>query len=215
MIAEPEAGWVDGEIAEEFPELRLWTLRVPAVRGRSPEGVRERLGALADRLRGGEAVELRRRPVPHAYRVFFRHIGIDPDERPPPAEAAMLDRLFHGGHKSRGLPDDALTLAVVETGVPVWALDAAKVEGPLGIRPAAPGEQLGRGELAHAAPEGRLVVADAASPLQELFGDIPDAHAPGRETETLLLFSVQVAGVPHVHVDEALWTCAEALDSPS
>jgi hypothetical protein len=31
----------------------------------------------------------------------------------------------------------------------------------------------------------------------------------------LLLFSVQVAGVPHVHVDEALWTCAEALDSPS
>ena len=214
MTGDPEAGWIDREVAEEFPELRLWTVRVPSVRGRSPAGVRDRLRALADRLRGAEAVELRRRPVPHAYRVFFRHIGIDPDERPPPAEAAMLDRLFHGGHKSRGLPDDALTLAVVETGVPVWALDADKVDGPLGIRPAAAGERLGRGEHANAAPAGRLVVADAASPLLELFGEVPEAHAPGRDTATLLLFSVQVAGVPQVHVDEALWTCAETLDTP-
>jgi DNA/RNA-binding domain of Phe-tRNA-synthetase-like protein len=215
VIGEPEVGWVDRTVAEEFPELRLWTAHVPAVRGRSPDGLRERLAALSDRLRGGEAVELRRRPIPHAYRVFFRHIGIDPDERPPPAEAAMLARLFHGGHRSLGLPEDALTLAVVETGVPVWALDADRVEGPLGIRPATSGERLGRGELAHAAPEGRLVVADAASPLVELFGDVPDAHAPTRDTRTLLLFSLQVAGVPQVHVDEALWTCAEALDTPS
>ena len=215
MIGEPEVGWLDRAVAEEFPELRLWTARAAAVRGRSPQGLRERLRALSDRLHGAEAVELRRRPIPHAYRVFFRHIGIDPDERPPPAEAAMLDRLFHGGHRSRGLPEDALTLAVVETGVPVWALDADRVEGPLGIRPAASGERLGRGELAHAAPEGRLVVADAESPLLELFGEIPEAHAPGRDTHTLLLFSVQVAGVPQVHVDEALWTCAEALDTPS
>ena len=215
MIGEPEVGWVDRAVAEEFPELRLWTAQARAVRGRSPEGLRERLRALSDRLRGGEAVELRRRPIPHAYRVFFRHIGIDPDERPPPAEAAMLGRLFHGGYRSQGLPDDALMLAVVETGVPVWALDADRVDGPLGIRPATSGERLGRGDLAHAAPEGRLVVADAASPLVELFGDVPDAHAPARDTQTLLLFSVQVAGVPQVHVDEALWTCAEALDTPS
>ena len=215
MIGEPEVGWLDRSVAEEFPELRLWTARVPAVRGRSPEGVRERLRSLSDRLHGAEAVELRRRPIPHAYRVFFRHIGIDPDERPPPAEAVMLDRLFHGGHRSRGLPADALTLAVIETGVPVWALDADRVEGPLGIRPATSGERLGRGEHAHAAPEGRLVVADAESPLLELFGEVPEAHAPGRGTDTLLLFSVQVAGVPQVHVDEALWTCAETLDTPS
>ena len=215
MIAEPEVGWIDRAVAEEFPELRLWTARAPAVRGRSPDGLRERLKVLSDRLRGGEAVEMRRRPVPHAYRVFFRHIGIDPDERPPPAEAVMLDRLFHGGHRSQGLPIDALTLAVIETGVPVWALDAGTVDGPLGIRPATSGERLGRGEHAHAAPAGRLVVADAQSPVVELFGDVPETHAPGRATETLLLFSVQVAGVPQVHVDEARWTCAEALDSPA
>ena len=215
MIGEPEAGWVDRGLAEEFPELRLWTMGAPAARGRSPAGLRERLRTLSDRMHGAEAVELRRRPVPHAYRVFFRHIGIDPDDRPPPAEAAMRERLFHGGHKSRGLPADALTLAVVETGVPVWALDAERVDGPLGIRAATAGERLGRAEDAGAAREGRLVVADAASPLAELFGDVPDGHAPSRDTTALLLFSVQVAGVPQVHVDEALWTCAEALDSPS
>ena len=42
-----------------------------------------------------------------------------------PVEAAVVDRLLHGGFRSRGLLDDALLLAVVETGVPVWALDDA------------------------------------------------------------------------------------------
>jgi DNA/RNA-binding domain of Phe-tRNA-synthetase-like protein len=153
--------------------------------------------------------------VPHAHRVFFRHIGIDPDERATPVEAAMLDRLFHGGHPSRGLLEDARTLAVVETGVAVWALDAARVDGPLGIRLAVPDERLGRGEDALPTASGRIVVADASSPLCELFGEVPSAHAPGRATAAILLFSVQVPGVPQIHVEEALWTCAEVLDTAS
>ena len=38
--------------------------------------------------------------------------------------------------------------------MPVWALDAATVDGPLGVRTAAPGERLGEGELAPTCPPG-------------------------------------------------------------
>jgi DNA/RNA-binding domain of Phe-tRNA-synthetase-like protein len=155
----------------------------------------------------------RREPVPHAYRVLFRHLGIDPDEDRTPVEAAALARLKHGGFRSQGLLADALLLAVVETGVPVWALDDARVEGGLGIRPAGPTERLGRGELAPDVAPGRLVVADDAGPLAQLFGDVSPEHAVGPETTAMRLFSVQAPGVPGIHVEEALWTCTEALDS--
>lgn len=215
MSADAVAGWVDDQVAAEFPELRLWTLPAAAAWGRSPDEVRERLRMVANRTHGADAIELRRQPVPHAYRVFFRHIGIDPDERPTPAEAAVLDRLFHGGHPSRGVVEDARTLAVMETGVAVWALDASRLDGPPGVRLAVDGDRLGRGDDAAAVAPGRMVVADASSALAELFGDIPAPHAPGRDTTAILLFTVQVAGVPQLYVEEALWTCAEILDTPS
>ena len=68
---------------------------------------------------------MRQEPVPWAYRVFFRHVGIDPDERRTPIEEIALERLQHGGFESRGLVDDALLIATLETGVPVVAFDAA------------------------------------------------------------------------------------------
>jgi DNA/RNA-binding domain of Phe-tRNA-synthetase-like protein len=209
---EPERGWVDAGLAEELPELALWTLVAggPPAR-RSPPEVRRRLGMLASRFRGGEAVELRRRPVPHAYRVFFRQIGLDPDEQRTPVEEAAMRRLMHGGFASHGALEDALLLAVVETGVPVWALDDATLDGPLGIRAARAGEQRPRADgFADDLPAGRLVVADAAGPVAVLFGE-PDAkHAVSRRTASIRLFTLQVAGVPDVHVDEALWTTLEA-----
>src|SRR5690348_18038464 len=74
-LVEPERGWIDTELADELPELVLWTLVAgPPPARRSPPELRQRLGMLASRLRGAEAIELRRRPVPHAYRVFFRQI---------------------------------------------------------------------------------------------------------------------------------------------
>src|SRR3712207_7842099 len=50
--------------------------------------------------------------------------------------------------RSTLFPYTTLFRSLIETGVPVWALDDAKVDGPLGIRPAADDERLGRGELA-------------------------------------------------------------------
>jgi DNA/RNA-binding domain of Phe-tRNA-synthetase-like protein len=190
----------------------LWTVVAgSAPARRSPPEVRRRLGMLASRFRGGEAVELRRRPVPHAYRVFFRQIGLDPDDQHTPAEEAAMRRLIHGGFESRGALEDALLLAVVETGVPVWALDDATLDGPLGIRASRPGEQRPRADgFADDLPPGRLVLADAAGPVAVLFGE-PDAkHAVTRRTERIRLFTLQVGGVPDVHVEEALWTAIDA-----
>jgi DNA/RNA-binding domain of Phe-tRNA-synthetase-like protein len=190
---DPEHGWVDAALEEELPELRLWTLfaGAPPAR-RSPP-------------------ELRRRPVPHAYRVFFRQIGLDPDEHRTPAEEAAMRRLMHGGFESHGALEDALLLAVVETGVPVWALDDATLDGPLGMRMARAGEQRPRADgFADDLPAGRLVVADAAGPVAVLFGEPDGKHAVTKRTERIRLFSLQVGGVPDVHVEEALWITIEA-----
>lgn len=210
-MTEPTLGWVDLEVADEFPELRLIEMPVDASPGRSPESVRDHLRYLSNRYRGAQAVAQRQAPVPWAYRVFYRHVGLDPDADRTPAEAAMLDRLMHGGFKSENLVDDALLIALVETGVPIWALDATRVDGPLGVRIARAGERLGRAEAAPPVLDGRLVVADAQTPLAVLFGELAPGHGVTADTQAMRLFSVQVAGVPSIHVEEALWQCADVL----
>ncbi len=205
-------GWVARELREELPGLRLVSAPAAAPSGRSPRALRRRLATLADRFHGARALSVRREPVPAAYRAFFRQVGMDPDERRPPSEAAAMRRLVEGGFVSRSWLEDALLLAVLETGVPVWALDAARVDGPLGIRAAGSGERLGEGELAPDLRPGRVVVADAARPVAELFADaVAPSHAPGRRTTGLLLFALAVEGVPELHVEEAMFVCADAL----
>ena len=213
MSADPELreGEVDAPLAQEWPGLRLlWTV-LDAAPGPSPPELRERLRLVSDRFRGAQAIALRRQPIPHAYRVFFRHIGIEPDERRVPVEALALERMKRGRFRSRNALDDAITIAVMDTSVPVWALDAGAVEGDLQLRESAHGEPLGRGEEAATLPAGRLVVADDRSPLAELFGDPAPAHGVTRRTTQIVLFSVAVPGVPGISVEEALWTVWDTL----
>lgn len=191
-------GRVAADLRAELPALRLRVATgVAAAPRRSPPEVRRRLRLHADRVRGADAIALRRRPVPAAHRVFFRHVGLDPDVQRVPAEAAVVGRLVHGGFPSRGLPDDALLIALLETGVAVWALDADRVADPLELR-AEPG---GR----------RLVVADARGVVAPLFGVLLADRAVTRRTRALCLFAVQVPGVPDLFVEEALWTSLELL----
>jgi DNA/RNA-binding domain of Phe-tRNA-synthetase-like protein len=206
-----DEGWVARELADEYPELRVVSATAPAPESRSSRALRERLALLADRFHGARALTMRREPVPSAYRAFFRHVGLDPDLQRTPIEAVALDRLLQGGFTSRGTLDDALLIAVVETGVPVWALDDDRVEGPLGLRTAQVGERLGEGEYAPDLAPGRLVVADAAAPVAVLFGDVAPSRRPGRDTRLVRLFTVAVPGVPDLHVEEALFGCADAL----
>ena len=116
--------------------------------------------AISSQIRGPRAVSLRREPVPAAYRVFFHQIGMDPDVERTPIEAAVLERMLHGGFRSGGLLADVLLITLIDTGVPLWALRADCLDGPLGIRTSAEGEPLGRAPEASALPGGRLVVAD-------------------------------------------------------
>ena len=134
----PTPGWVAPHLEAEFPGLSLATVEVDGRPGRSPDHVRRRLRDLSDRLFGAEAIRLRGRPIPWAYRVFFRQIGLDPDRDRTPVEQLVLDRLQDGCFRSRGLPADALTIATVETGVALRAFDADRLEGGLCIRDAGP-----------------------------------------------------------------------------
>jgi hypothetical protein len=95
--------------------------------------------------------------------------------------------------------------------VPVWALDADRVDGPLGLRTAGAGERLCEGEYAADLPSARLVVADAQAAVAVLFGDVAPSRRPGRDTTRLRLFAVAVPGVPALHVEEALLGCSDAL----
>ena len=55
------------------------------------------------------------------------------------------------------------------------------------------------------------MLADDAGPVGVLFGRLAPERGVGAETTRMTLFSVQVAGVPDVHVDEAFWTVEDIL----
>jgi DNA/RNA-binding domain of Phe-tRNA-synthetase-like protein len=216
LSSDPTPGWCELEVQEELPGLRLMHVRAPVERAHraSPPALRGRLAALSDRWAGPHAVNLRQRPIPAAYRVFFRHIGLDPDVARTPIEEAMFARMMQGGFHSNHLLADALLIALIDTGVPVWALDAAAIEGPLGIRSSREGETLGRSAGAPSLSAGRLVVADAGAAVAVLFGEIAPGLAAGPKAGEVLLFTLQVPGVPSLHVEEALWMCISMLDGP-
>jgi DNA/RNA-binding domain of Phe-tRNA-synthetase-like protein len=205
------AGWIDAELAAELPELKLIELRVEAGSGKSRPEIRERLRYLSRRMGGAEAVAQRTRPIPQAYRVLFRHLGLDPDEHRTPAESVVVQRLVRGEFPHDNRLDDAITVAVAETGVPVWGVDDERLDGPLGIRPARAGERLGTQQYADELPAGRLVVADAEAPVAVLFGRLAPSHVVTDDTTITRLFTVQAPGVPSIHVEEALFTCVECL----
>jgi DNA/RNA-binding domain of Phe-tRNA-synthetase-like protein len=208
----PAAGFVAGEVADEFPGLRLDWLSVAARRRPSPPALVRRLRTLSARYRGDNVVAMRTKPIPQAFRVFFRHIGLDPDVTRIPSEEAAVARLLHGEFRSSGLIPDACLVALIETGVPVWALDADVVDaGGLGIRTATAADLASEGARELRLSAGSLTVADATDIHAALFGE----PAPGRGvhggTRRILLYAVGVDGVPAIHVEEALWTCVEAL----
>ena len=204
-----ETGWVDADLQAEFPELRLRWIVHEGGSGRSPDEIKQRLRGLSDRYTGGKAVHLRQEPIPWAYRVFFRQVGIDPDDHRTPAEQAALDRMKHGSFRSRNLLDDAIVIATVETGVPMLALDAERVTPPLGLRLSEEGERLGDGGRPLSVRQ--IVVADAERSVAVLFGDIAEDRGVDPQTTRMLLCTVQVKGVPEIAVEEALWTASEVL----
>ncbi|MGN6255584.1 MAG: phenylalanine--tRNA ligase beta subunit-related protein [Solirubrobacterales bacterium] len=207
----PRQGWVAPHVAAEFPGLGIAWVEVDARPGRSPEPVRRRLRDLSDRTYGAQAIRLRERPIPWAYRVFYRQIGLDPDRTRTPVEQLTLDRLHDGGFRSKGLPADALDIAIVETGVALRAFDADGIEGSLCIRDSAPGE--GLAGQANELEQGTLTVADEIKPVGLLFGPTADGCGVSRASRRIAVAAVQVKGVPQIAVEEALWMAAATLEA--
>ncbi|MFN8217622.1 MAG: hypothetical protein U0R71_13600 [Solirubrobacterales bacterium] len=205
----PERGWIAPRVAAEFPGLGVAWVEVEARARRSGDAVRRRLRDLSDRFYGSHAIRLRERPIPWAYRVFFRQIGLDPDRTWTPVEQLAIDRLRDGAFRSRGLPGDALAIATIETGVALRAFDADRLEGGLCVRDSAPGESLaGRpGELA----QGTLTLADDANPVALLFGATAEGYGVGPATRRIAVVATEVRGVPRIAVEEALWMAATEL----
>ena len=199
MIDEPavRTGVVAPAVAAEHPGLWLAWTDVAATPGPTPPELRRRLAAMADRIRGAEAIALRGREIPHSYRVFFRHVGLDPDVVRTPVEALMFRRLWDGGLLPRNLVEDALTVAVLETGVGVWAFDADHLVGAPGLREADDNRQ--------------IVIADDEGPVAVLFQDPAPRAAITRRTHNVALVAVAVPNVPDLYVQEALWTAWDIL----
>jgi DNA/RNA-binding domain of Phe-tRNA-synthetase-like protein len=208
----PAEGFVEDVVRHEFPGLRLHWITADVAARHSPPAVVGRLRDLSSRYRGAGVVAMRTKPIPQAYRAFFRQIGLDPDVRWIPSEGAAVARLLHGGFRSVDLITDTCLIALLETGVPVWALDADHVDvGGLGIRTASAGDRERCAVLGVYIDPGTLVVADAQRVHGVLFEELDSAHRVTGRTERVALFAVAVDGVPDIHVEEALWVCAELL----
>jgi len=207
--AAPEPGWVAPILDEEFPGLSVRCTTVDCGSGRSSPALKEQLRELSNRFHGAHAIQMRQKPIPWAYRVFFRHIGLDPDQTRTPVEQLALARMHDGAFKSRNRLDDALTIGTIEIGVALRAFDAAKVDGRIGIRPSAPGERFeGRKS---ALPKGTLVIADERRPLEVLFGETAEGRGVNPKTKRTLLAAIGVKGVPDIALEEALWLTASAM----
>jgi DNA/RNA-binding domain of Phe-tRNA-synthetase-like protein len=201
-------GWVEAELAAEFPELCLVHAPLEVRPRRSTPAVKQRLRALADRYTGAKVIHMRQDAVPWAYRVFSRQVGIDPDSDRTPAEAVALERLRHGGLRSENLVDDALTIAICETAVPVFVLDADRIEGELGLRLARSGERL---SVTRPLSDRQLVVADDRRPVAVVLGEVAEHAGVRPDTERMLLCALRVKGVPPIVAEEALWILGEIL----
>jgi DNA/RNA-binding domain of Phe-tRNA-synthetase-like protein len=207
--AAPEPGWVDRALAEEFPGLSIVTTTLSVGAGRSNEALKERLRTLSDRFAGAQAIQLRQQAIPWAYRVFFRHIGLDPDQQPTPIEQLALDRMRGGRFKSENRVDDSLTIAMVESGVAIRAFDADRIDGRLGLRLSA--EKEGFEGRVSPLPEGTIVIADEQLPLAVLFGKTAGGRGVTSKTKRTALAAIGVRGVPDVALEEGLWIAASAM----
>ena len=147
-------------------------------------------------------MELPTKPIPSAYRVFLRQVGLDPETRPSPIEAVTRERILRGIYRSTHRLADALTVATVESQIAISVLDADLIDLPLGIRTV-------REEDVTDLPVGTLVVADANGPAAELFGE-PEPHCiVGADTTRTAVMAIGVKGIADWMLDDALWRVAE------
>ena len=177
-------------LTSDFPGLALRAARCGRPDRRSWRERRARLDELDDRVNGAAIGALRLDPVAGAYRAFARQIGLDPDVDRNPLDQATRERLLAGQFKGGGHLADVLLIGMLETGVPLWALDAAAVRGTLRVA---------------VEEDDRLVIADDDRALAPVLAPPPREVAGTDRSETFVVYGLRVGEVPLPIVDEALW----------
>lgn len=200
------AGWCDEELREDFPGIGVVSLGC-AVDARAGSRVARRMDDVGARIDGRNAASLPLGTIPSAYRTLARQLGLDPDTDGTPLAGLLRERIRLGRLPSAGLVPDACTCAMLETGVPVFALPLTAVAGDLGLAVARAGETL-PGEHAEPLPEGSVVVSDLARPLALAMLPPPLEPAP---REGVVLYALRAPGVADLELDEALWLAAGLL----
>lgn len=197
-----EDGWVDHVVAREFPQLRMRYTVIDAGPVKSPIEMQHRLNDISTRFRGQKAMELPSKPIPSAYRVFQRQVGLNPETHPSPIEAISRDRILRGTFLSRDRLRDALLIATIESQIAISVIDADTVELPLGIRQV-------RADDSTELPGGTLALADADGVIAELLGPPEPAHEVHLHTKRTVVAAIGVAGIADWMLDDALWRVAD------
>jgi hypothetical protein len=144
----------------------------------SSAGVVEELDALAQRTTGPTAVRAATQPIASAYRALRVGLGLDADSSHDSLEAVIRRRLVEGGFRSYGQPSDAITIAMLETGVPIVALHAEGGEVSLGVD-----------------TDGVVSLLRDGLVVAHLFGDLPGEAVPQKGAQKALLVAVVAPGV--------------------
>ena len=215
-------GWVEPALRAEFSGLALVLAEVDGAVAAQPAG-REGAPASTSRTsptgrgRWPSAASRSRRPTASSS-ARSASTPRTSGRRPRPRCSSGCGP---GRFKSRNTLDDGLTVAIVETGVPVRAFDADRIQGDLGLRVSQPRENASAG-TGSSCREGTIVIADE----RHAIGAGVRRHRPGRgvspETRRMLLCAVQVPGRPghqrrgspvdlQRHPDELLTTRRQAL----
>jgi hypothetical protein len=202
-----EGSIIDDDLVQDFPTLGvLYASRLVGSRVYR-RASRERLGILGDRIGGDLVAAMRQQAVPGAFRAFARQVGLDPDGDAIPLERALMDRIRAGRFVPGDQLHDPCLVALLETGVPVWVMDEARVQGALRIGMVG-GDDVRELE-GTPARAGNLAVWDASRPLALLLGEVAPALVPTRRTQAVRLFALRVDGVPDASVREALWIASQ------
>lgn len=205
-----EGSVIDDDLKQDFPALAVLHV-TREVGGRAyRRASKERLGLLSDRIGGDLVAAMRQEAVPGAFRAFARQIGLDPDADGMPLERILMDRIRAGRFVPAGPVEDPCTVALLETGVPVWSVDDEQLSGPLriGAVAAAPTDAPPQDGDAQE-PGEELAVWDAERPVATLLGEPAPDVLPQRGTRRVRLFAIRVDGVPDAAVRESLWTACE------
>ncbi|CAB4867465.1 MAG: hypothetical protein F2799_02670 [Actinobacteria bacterium] len=202
-------GSVTEELAAELPGIGI--LWVPVEGAARPDslGLQLELDHAADRITGATAVLATTEPIAAHYRALRAQLGMDPDSGSGTLESIVRRRLLEGGFRPAGIPGDALALATLETGVPLWALALEPVEAEAGELAAGPALSLDVDKQT-----GAVSIFNGELPVCVLFGEPVAEAVVSKKCRSYVVVALVAPGVLAEVCALALERAAELCQSP-